>query len=62
MIPHDLVERRKVIKYMLAACVELEFLSKWESDFLDSIIDQFGEKGNLSDDQCKVLERIYDKV
>lgn len=34
-------------------------LSKWEQDFLESISDQFDERGSISDRQEEVLERIY---
>jgi hypothetical protein len=34
-------------------------LSKWEDNFLDSIREQFEERGSLSDRQFEILERIY---
>lgn len=63
MIPNDLEERRKVIKYMLDRIVNEEYdeLGSWEQNFIDSINEQFQSKGNLSDRQCEKLEQIYDK-
>ena len=34
-------------------------LTKWEEEFIDSIADQMEERGNLSDRQEEILERIY---
>lgn len=34
-------------------------LSKWEKDFVDSVEEQLGEKGQLSERQAEILERIY---
>lgn len=34
-------------------------LSKWEQDFMDSIIEQSEERGSISDRQEEILERIY---
>ncbi len=34
-------------------------LTKWEQDFVDSIWEQFEERGSLSDRQEEILERIY---
>lgn len=34
-------------------------LSKWEQDFMDSITEQFEERGAISDRQEEILERIY---
>ncbi len=34
-------------------------LSKWEEDFVESLADQFAERGRLSERQEEILERIY---
>ncbi len=34
-------------------------LTTWETDFVESITDQFSERGSLSDKQEEILERIY---
>ena len=34
-------------------------LSKWEQDFMDSITEQFEERGSISDRQEEILELIY---
>lgn len=34
-------------------------LSKWEEDFMESITEQYGQSGKLSEKQKEVLERIY---
>jgi len=34
-------------------------LTKWEEDFMESIADQFEERGSISDRQEEILERIY---
>lgn len=34
-------------------------LTKWEEDFMDSITEQFAERGSLSPKQTEILERIY---
>lgn len=36
-------------------------LTQWESDFIDSIYEQFEHRGDLSNKQCEILERIHDK-
>jgi hypothetical protein len=62
MIPNDLEERKKMISYMLATiAIEYDELSPWEQNFIDSINEQFQNKGTLSDRQCEKLEQIYDK-
>lgn len=63
MIPNDLEERKKVINYMLSYITNEQYdeLSSWEQNFIDSINEQFEEKGTLSDRQCEKLEQIYDK-
>ncbi len=34
-------------------------LSKWEEDFMESICEQFEERGSISDKQEEILEQIY---
>ena len=63
MIPNDQPARKQMIELMLSVLVNPNIeITKWESDFIASISDQFESKGNLSDKQCEILERIYDKV
>lgn len=38
---------------------EARGLSKWQSDFMDSITEQWNERHSLSERQVEVLERIY---
>lgn len=49
-----------LIKHMLT---ELETpyktLTKWESDFVESVTDQYSHRGTLTHKQFEVLERIY---
>lgn len=34
-------------------------LTKWEEDFIESLADQFEERGSISERQEEILERIY---
>lgn len=34
-------------------------LTKWEQDFVDSITEQFAQRGSISERQQEILERIY---
>jgi len=34
-------------------------LTKWEEDFIESVDEQFTERGGLSDRQIEILEKIY---
>lgn len=36
--------------------------SKWELDFLESITDQFSERGSLTKKQIDKLKNIWDKI
>ena len=36
--------------------------SKWEMDFIDSITEQFEERGSLSERQQEKLQAIWDKI
>ncbi len=40
---------------------EYSRLNDWESDFVDSLTDQFEERGNLSEKQINRLRIIYNK-
>lgn len=65
MIPNDQPLRKQIIQRMLDGLDDINAVSqfnKWEPDFIGSIIEQFEKKGDLSDRQCEILERIYDKV
>jgi hypothetical protein len=37
-------------------------LTEWERQFLESVSDQFTQRGSLSEKQLEVLERIYLKL
>jgi len=64
MIPNDAVERRNMISRMLNVLGDdpHSTLNKWESDFVESLYSQFEKKGTLSNRQCEILEKIYDKI
>ncbi len=62
MIPTDPENRKKVILYMLEGCEDKKNLTDWEKNFIDSIAQQFDDHGRLSDRQCEILEKIYDKL
>lgn len=55
------------IKMMLAGLPskgerEFEALNEFEQEFLPSVREQFGRRGELSEKQYQVLERIWEKV
>lgn len=56
MKPDEAVKAAHYLKTVLEDGVGL---SKWESDFIQSLDDQFSERGSLSEKQMEVLERIY---
>lgn len=66
MIPNDFPLRQETIDRMIFGIMNnpefLESLNKWEYDFMESIAEQFDKKGNLSDKQCEILEKIFDKM
>ena len=66
MIPNDQLARKQMISNMLMHLTNLgpddSELTKWETDFVSSIAEQFEQRDNLSDKQCEILERIYNKV
>ena len=45
-----------------AATPRKRTFNKWERDFLESVREQFDERGRLSDRQEQVLMRLYDKT
>jgi hypothetical protein len=62
MIPNDQPLRKDMIERMLVSLeTNNEKLSEWELDFVVSVREQFGIRSNLSDRQCEILERLYDK-
>jgi len=65
MIPNDQPLRADMIERMIdfiESNPNFELLSKWEQDFIYSIREQFDKKGDLSNRQCEILERINDKI
>jgi hypothetical protein len=62
MIPTEIEARKKMISYMIDGLLRSSIDNEWESNFVNSVADQFEKKQNLSDKQCEILERIYSKV
>lgn len=64
MIPNDQPLRKQIIKRMLddLDTAELGDFTQWEANFIESINDQFDKRQDLSDRQCEILEKIYDKT
>ena len=62
MIPSDQPLRSQMIKRMLSVLEDTTKLTKWESDFITSVSEQFELKGNLSQKQCEIIERLYDNL
>jgi hypothetical protein len=62
MIPNDVEPRREMISNMISVCRDSLFITEWEANFILSIEEQFEGRGNLTNRQCEILERIYDKV
>lgn len=65
MIPKDdKDQRRKMIERVIESLIrnQPENQTKWEENFIESIREQFMEKGDLTDRQCEILERLYDKL
>lgn len=48
-----------IIKDWIEQCSRSRRLTKWERDFIDSLEEQFEERGWISDKQEEILERIY---
>ena len=65
MIPNDQPHRKDMISRMLKYLCDKEDLTaeytSWEVQFIESIHEQFLHRGDLSNKQCEILERIYDK-
>jgi uncharacterized membrane-anchored protein len=50
-------------KQMLEKCGDyMERLTAWEQNFIESVTDQVGRKGTISEKQYEILDRIYQKV
>lgn len=62
MISKDIEVRRKIISYMLDGLLRSSIENEWENEFVHSVSEQFEKRQNLSDKQCEILERIYNKV
>lgn len=62
MIPTEPEARKKMISYMLDGLSRSSIENEWEANFIESVTVQFEKKQNLSDKQCEILERIYNKV
>ena len=66
LIPNDQPLREQTINRMLNHLMNIlrvdGVLTKWEEEFIQSIYIQFEKKGNLSNKQCEILERIYDNA
>ena len=56
-----MTEKQKLYKSWIDACINesKRRLSKWEEEFLESISDQLTNRGDLSERQAEILERIY---
>ena len=53
-------DRQQQISYMLNHCADFtERLTEWERQFLESVTDQFEQRGDLSNKQVEVVEKIY---
>lgn len=66
MIPNDQPLRKQTIERMLNHIIdqiEAETFvgTKWEEDFASSVHEQFLHRGDISQKQADILERIYDK-
>lgn len=63
MIPNDQPLRKQTIQRMIYSIIDHPNvpLTQWEEEFCASIEEQFKAKGDLSQKQCEILEKIYDK-
>ncbi len=51
---------REVIDHFFTSLeVPIKPLTLWEKNFLESIYNQYNEKGTLTDKQFDILEKIY---
>ena len=56
-------DREAQIAHMLEHGADYtEKLTEWEGEFLDSVTEQFDSRGDLSEKQVEILERIYCKL
>ena len=67
MVPKDQPQRRDMLDYMLRGInnqmlIPEGKLTEWETEFITSVIDQFQSKGDLSDKQAAIVEKIFDKL
>jgi len=65
MIPNDQPLRKQTIQRMITKLIydfkDDGYYTEWEMEFVDSIARQFEARGDLSQKQTEILERIYDK-
>lgn len=52
-------EKKKIGHWIQTVLEEGKGLTKWESDFVSSLEEQFQKRGTLSEKQVAILERIY---
>jgi len=52
--------RDKIIETM-EIVEELE-LNDWENEFLESVLDQVNDGKEMSDDQMKIIDRLYNRA
>jgi uncharacterized membrane-anchored protein len=50
---------KDVLEYWITSSLEEGDLTKWETNFLESIDDQLSRSGKLSERQQEILEKIY---
>jgi hypothetical protein len=63
MIPSEQIIRKQTIRKMIDTMLyEDRFLPYWEDEMMNSLNVQFTLEGDLSDEQCEVLERLYDSL
>jgi hypothetical protein len=64
MIPSSPEERKKMVNRMMNVCADNEEkLTEWELNFTHSLDENYRNKfDELSDRQCEILEKIYDKI
>lgn len=63
MMPSDPKQLGEMVVYMLTACEnDLDKLSPWEQDFIESIRSRIDNGWTLSNRQAEKLEQIYNKL
>lgn len=55
-------EHKSIMTMLEVASDELEDLTDWEANFIESITDQYNDTEFLSKKQIEILKKIYDKV